>query len=63
MSCPACEEAQASNEVTYYYRWKTANIAVHGCKPHVKEVFDALNVAQAASRIAAGQVARADPIF
>lgn len=63
MSCPACEEAQASNEVVYFYRWKTANIAVRGCKPHVKEVFDALNVAQAASRTVAGQAERTGPIF
>ena len=54
MSCAACESDQEIAEQNgdgiirgaFYYRWKSANIAVLGCRTHVREVFDALNAAQ-----------------
>ena len=48
MSCEECEKAQDAFGVYggYYYRWKTANIAIIGCKKHVKELMEALNVIQ-----------------
>jgi hypothetical protein len=45
MSCENCEEMQKSN-MTSYYRWKTANIEIRGCKQHLKEIFEVLNKEQ-----------------
>lgn len=45
MSCEKCEEAQEKGNA-YYFRWKNANIAVLGCREHVKEIFDVLRKAQ-----------------
>jgi hypothetical protein len=42
MSCRDCKEAQERG-IFYYYRWKNANIAISGCKKHVKEIIDCLN--------------------
>lgn len=45
MSCKDCGDFQDS-ELTSYYRWKTANIEIRGCRKHLREIFDALNKAQ-----------------
>lgn len=45
MSCDECEKMQESN-LTSYYRWKTANIEIRGCKTHLKEIFNELNKIQ-----------------
>ena len=42
MSCKTCEE----NPVTTYYRWKNANIGLIGCKEHLREIIQALNLVQ-----------------
>lgn len=46
MSCKACEEVQQLGEMVFYYRWKNANLAVMGCREHVREMFEALNEVQ-----------------
>ena len=47
MSCKVCEVSQSYlPNAMYYYRWKNANIAIMGCKEHVREVMDALNRVQ-----------------
>lgn len=43
MSCKACEQAQASDGVAYY-RLGNANLAVQGCRKHLAEAFDRLNL-------------------
>ena len=47
MSCEDCEVAQdrmfAGLDGITYYRWKNANVAVIGCRKHLKELFDFLN--------------------
>lgn len=43
MSCEECEKVQEVDEIEYYYRWKTANIKLVGCRKHVKEVMECLN--------------------
>ena len=45
MSCQDCKEAQNQGMVAPY-RFGIANIDVLGCRKHVKEVFDILNVHQ-----------------
>jgi len=42
MSCENCKKTQEKG-IFYYYRWKNANIAISGCKKHVKEVIDYIN--------------------
>lgn len=51
MSCEACDEAQGK-PASAFYRWKNANVEIRGCDRHLKEIFDALNAAQAVSRLA-----------
>ena len=47
MSCEDCELSQTYLPTAmYFYRWKNANIAIMGCKEHVREVMDALNRVQ-----------------
>lgn len=46
MSCEYCEIVQNNHWKGYFYRWKNANIAIMGCKEHVKEVMAALNKVQ-----------------
>ena len=47
MSCEECdkETTKAINPLVgvAYYRWKNANIAIIGCKQHIKEVIEFLN--------------------
>jgi hypothetical protein len=45
LSCDECDKAQndANINCAYYYRWKNANIAIIGCREHVKEIIDFLN--------------------
>ena len=45
MSCRECNKAQQKS-LSYYYRWKNANIEIRGCRKHSKEVMDALNKIQ-----------------
>ena len=42
MSCEKCEEFQAREGVSAFYRWKTANIEIRGCDEHLREIFDVL---------------------
>lgn len=44
MSCTACEQFQKS-DVTSFFRWRTANIEVRGCKDHLAEVYACLRAA------------------
>ena len=47
MSCKRCENFQEGNTGDFYYfRWKTANIQLAGCKKHVEEVMEVLREAQ-----------------
>ncbi len=57
MSCNDCRDAQNEGMVAPY-RFGIANIDVIGCRKHVKEVFDVLNVHQGQPReeIAGGGV-------
>lgn len=41
MSCPDCELSQSADEI-YWFRWKTANIALAGCRQHIGEVMQVL---------------------
>jgi hypothetical protein len=46
MSCKEC--SRQINNIIYrgnisFYRWKKANIAIIGCKRHVKEIIEQLN--------------------
>lgn len=45
MSCKECAEVTdiGFNQPIAYYRWKNADIAIVGCKLHVKEVIEFLN--------------------
>lgn len=51
MSCEECEKKQnlafdkniPDSTPIAYYRWKNANIAIVGCKQHVKEIVEFLN--------------------
>ena len=43
MGCENCIEAQKrgwKKNQAYYFRWKTANIALMGCEEHIKEVME-----------------------
>lgn len=43
MSCENCQKAQEigwKKRRAYYFRWKTANIALMGCEDHIKEVME-----------------------
>lgn len=53
MSCVNCEKAQENVEQTGlpYYRWKTANVAIIGCKKHLLEIFNALSEVQLSKRL------------
>ena len=42
MSCEKCGKAQEKGRAAYF-RWKNANIALLGCKEHLKEVIEWLN--------------------
>lgn len=42
MSCKACETEVHANELGYGFRWKNANIRLHGCRQHIGEVIQAL---------------------
>lgn len=47
MSCPRCDDVNNSaNKPEYYYRWKTANISMSGCREHVREIMKALTEIQ-----------------
>ena len=46
----SCEDCELSQERVFkgldgiaYYRWKNANIAIIGCKEHLREMIDYLN--------------------
>lgn len=45
MSCEKCERAKEENG-RCFYRWKNANIEIIGCRPHLREVLEALNSVQ-----------------
>ena len=51
MSCLDCEDVLSGTVSWSYYRWKTANIAMSGCKAHLKEIFEALNEAQGVANV------------
>lgn len=46
MSCQRCEDATG----VAFYRWSNANIGMVGCTEHLREVFGALNRAQASEQ-------------
>ena len=39
MGCKNCDKAQELNE-TYFFRWKNANVALLGCREHIKEIIE-----------------------
>lgn len=48
MSCNNCDTEQESNEPKdYYIRVGKANILVHGCEEHVKELIETLRAVKA----------------
>ena len=49
MSCSRCDDVNASSsKPEYFYRWKTANISMSGCREHIREVMKALTETQKA---------------
>ena len=46
MSCEECDKTNEGQQGVAYYRWKTANIGLMGCRKHLREVIEALNKAQ-----------------
>jgi hypothetical protein len=51
MHCETCEDCNRAsmNEEIAWYRWKTANLGLIGCKKHLKEVIETLNAIQQAT--------------
>lgn len=45
MSCDECEKEQNlhTDGSGFYYRWKTSNILIVGCRKHVGEMIEYLN--------------------